>query len=266
MVDIFGFSSILFALASLSEAVGSVLFYFIIGITPCVLWLIFYLFQDRHPEPKKEILAVFALGAAMTVPATAIELFLENMAIEIGLTGIAATIIFNVVGVAMVEEFFKYEAFWRREQAINRNRYLDEPPDFVIYMIAAAMGFAAVENILYLLMESPDPLVMRLFFRAITAIFLHTLCSGLLGYYMAMAFSQVEKRGRLIATGFVMVSCLHGLYNFSIIESKYNSIFLFVPLAILFFMAIALYARYQSLLRMKSVCETSSKLKTQNAK
>jgi len=259
MADTITLGSTIFALASLSNAVGSVLFYFIIGVTPCVLWLLFYLFQDRHPEPKKEIAAVFALGAIMTVPATAVELFLENMITETGLTGIAAAIIFNVIGVALIEEFFKYEAFWRREQAINRNRYLDEPPDFVIYMIASAMGFAAVENILYLLMQSPDPLIMRLFFRMITAIFLHTLCSGILGYYMAMAFSQREKKIQLFATGFIVVSCLHGLYNFSIMESRYNSVFIFIPLIILLLMAVTLYIQYQRLLRMKSVCGTAAK-------
>ena len=256
MTGIAALSSTLLAFTSLSNTVGSVLFYFVIGVAPCLLWLFFYLLQDRHPEPKREILAVFALGAAMTIPATAMELFLKNIIGNFNLSDFATAIIFNVIGVALIEEFFKYEAFWRREQAIKQNRYLDEPPDFVIYMVASAMGFAAVENILYLLMPSTDPLMMRLVFRAITAIFLHTLSSGILGYFIAIAFCRREKKAGLMITGFIIVSCLHGLYNFSIMESENNLSFLLIPLAILLSMAITLYIQFQQLLRMKSICNT----------
>jgi RsiW-degrading membrane proteinase PrsW (M82 family) len=268
MTEIAILSSTLIAFTSLSNTVGSVLFYLLIGVAPCLLWLFFYLLQDRHPEPKKEILAVFSLGAAMTIPATAMELFLKNIIGNFNLSDFATAIIFNVIGVALIEEFFKYEAFWRREQAIKQNRHLDEPPDFVIYMVASAMGFATIENILYLLMPSTDPLMMRLVFRAITAIFLHTLSSGILGYFIAIAFCRQEKKVGLMIIGFIIVSCLHGLYNFSIMESENNLSFLLIPLAILLLMAITLYIQFQQLLRMKSVCTMTAvpkpKIKSRN--
>jgi len=167
----------------------------------------------------------------------------------------------DIFAVAFVEEFFKYAAVWFKEQAINHNYQLDEPADFVIYMVVSALGFAAVENLLFLLMPDTSPLIARSLVRAGTAILLHTLTSGMLGYYMAMTFCHRERRTSILVSGFVIVSCLHGLYNFSIMKSETNLEFLLATLSILLFMACTLYIQFQHLLRMKSVCDMKSRPK-----
>lgn len=272
---------LMMALANFSNAAGSFLFYFAVGIAPCIVWLMLYLAQDRHPEPKKEILIVFFLGALMAIPAVYTELFLISALGYITLPKYAAIIISNIIAVALVEELAKYGAVWLREQAVGQNRNLDEPVDFVIYMVVAALGFAAAENLLFLLLAAkeqlaanatllnPDGMISLWFissFRAITAIFLHTLCSGIIGYHMAMAFCHQERKLGILAAGFVTISGLHGLYNFSIIiiESEKNMAFFLVPLAIIFFMALALYAQFQKLLKMKSVCDVNIGKKNAN--
>lgn len=260
-----------------SNAIGSFSIYFFAGVLPCFLWLLFYLKRDRYPEPKKEIFAVFILGALMTIPALAIEVFLLNFIDIFNLPSVANAIISNIVAIAFIEEFAKYAAVWLKEQAINQNYHLDEPIDFVIYMVIAALGFAAVENLLFLL----DPIQGELFnntaplqlngafhlislslFRSLSAILLHTLCSGVMGYYMAMTFCHREKKVSLLLTGFVTVSCLHGLYNFSIMKSEDEISYLFIPLAIILMLAFTLYIHFQQLLRTKSVCD----MKIQNKK
>lgn len=266
---VFSPSVILPALASLPNAVGSFSVYFLAGIAPCVLWLFFYLKRDRHPEPKKEIVAVFALGALMTAPAVGIEIMLINFIAGLGLPAYVSVILSNVIAIAFVEEFAKYAAVWLKEQAINQNHYLDEPVDFVIYMVVSALGFAAVENFLFLLPTVSEQLagsatllevdgaayLMSLsLFRSMSAILLHTLCSGIVGYYMALAFCHRERKLGLLATAFFTVSCLHGLYNFSIMESAANLPLLAIPLLILLVLAIVLYIQFQKLLEMKSVC------------
>ena len=243
------------ALVMTSNASDSYLLYLVIGVAPCLLWLLFYLFQDHHPEPKKEILSVFFLGAAMTLPAVLVERQLIPLFKDMGLDPLTTILLINIVAVAFVEEFFKYAAVWLKEQSISHNYHLDEPVDFVIYMVVSALGFAAIENLLFLLMDDPSPLITRSLVRSGTAILLHTLASGILGYYMAMTFCHQERRLKLLATGFIVISCLHGLYNFSIIKSEANLEFLLVTLSILLFMACTLYVQFQHLLRMKSVCD-----------
>lgn len=269
MISITAPIGVLPALASVSNAVGSFSVYFIVGVLPCLLWLAFYLWNDRHPEPKKEIVLVFALGAFMTVPAVFTEIFLINAVNSLGLPQYASLIIANVIAVAFIEEFAKYFAVWLREQAADQNRNLDEPVDFVIYMVVSALGFAAVENLLFLLPTVQEQLlgsatllnavgaaslIKLSLYRSLSAILLHTLCSGVIGYHMAMAFCHRESKIGILVTGFIIVSCLHGLYNFSIMESASNMSYLVVPLIIITFLAFTLYAQFQTLLRMKSVC------------
>jgi len=269
------------ALAGISNVTGSFLFYLVIGVMPCLIWLFFYLMQDRHPEPKKEILIVFLLGALMTAPAVWMEISLINIFSKLGMPAPFSVIIYNIVAVAFVEEFAKYYAVWLREQASGQNRNLDEPVDFVIYMVVSALGFAAVENLLFLLpvvqdqllgsstLLQPDGMFALTWissFRSISAILLHTLCSGVVGYYMAMSFCHRERKTWLLATGFVIVSCLHGIYNFSIMESENNILFFFVPLLILFSMALTLFFQFEWLSRMKSVCNMKIERKNKEEK
>jgi len=276
------FDAALFALANISNAAGSFLIYLAAGVLPCFLWLLFYLRRDRHPEPKREIIWVFGLGALATLPAVLIEIFLINVFGFFGLPGYISLIATNIVAVASIEEFAKYAAVWIREEAANQNRHLDEPADFVIYMTVAALGFAAVENLLFLLPTVREQLmgsatllknggaaflISLSLFRSISAILLHTLCSGVIGYHMAAAFCHRERKIGILAAGFFIVSCLHGLYNFSIMESENNILFLFVPLAIILSLSLTLYIQFQWLLRMKSVCNIkNARLKNQNGK
>ena len=283
MTGNFNFDTAMLALADVSAAVGSLAVYFAAAVLPCFLWLLFYLRRDRHPEPKKEIVWVFALGALVTAPAVAMEVFLINIVNSFGLPEIFSILASNIVAVAFIEEFAKYFAVWVKEQAAEQNRNLDEPVDFVIYMIVAALGFAAVENLLFLLPAVQEQLVGSTallqpngaaflislsLFRSMSAILLHTLCSGVVGYHMAMAFCRREKKVGILAAGFVIASCLHGLYNFSIMESEENLMFLFVPLAIILLLALALYIQFQKLLKTKSVCniKISERRKTKSAK
>ncbi len=231
------------------------LLYLAVGVVPCILWLIFYLFQDRHPEPKREIISVFILGAAMTWPAVWMEKTLIGGFNSLGWPAFITILAVDVIAVALVEEFFKYAAVWMKEQAINQNYQLDEPVDFVIYMVVSALGFAMVENLLFLLMPDSTPLIARSLVRSLTAILLHTLCSGILGYYMAMTFCHRERKMRLLATGFAIVSFLHGFYNFFIMKSETEIEFLLGALGIIFLMACVLYLKFQRLSKMKSVCD-----------
>ena len=270
MEPIFDADAALAAAVWFSQTAGSLAVYLLAGVLPCFLWLAFYLKRDRHPEPKNEIAKVFLLGGLMTAPAVAIEIFLINIVNSFGLPEAVALLLANILAIAFVEEYAKYFAVWVREQAAQQNRHLDEPVDFVIYMAAAALGFAAVENLLFLLPSVREQifsgsdlltaggaavLVWLSLFRSLTAILLHTLCSGMVGYYMAMAFCRRKRKAGILFQGFVLVSCLHGLYNFSIMKSEENALFLFLPLAIILFLALNLYSRFKKLLATKSVCK-----------
>jgi RsiW-degrading membrane proteinase PrsW (M82 family) len=48
--------------------------------------------------------------------------------------------------------------------------------------------------------------------------FLHTLCSGIIGFFLGLSFFKPKIRKRLVFLGFLLAIPLHGFYNFSILK------------------------------------------------
>lgn len=224
----------------------SYFFAFILGVLPSIAWLIFYLRKDIHPEPKKWLFLIFLAGMAITPLVIIIEQqaagffnflnFLSPIFFNSSLKNIA--IVF--IGMAAIEEISKYLIV---RLAMKHNPVFDEPADAMIYMIAAALGFVAIENIIVMHSFAPafsvnpaQPLLI-LSLRFIGATFLHTLSSAIVGFYYALSLAKNNKSKMhqylLIIKGLFAATLLHGLFNYSIIISKESSaIYLSIPLFI----------------------------------
>lgn len=131
-------------------------------------------------------------------------------------------ILYIFIGIAFVEEFMKYLVI---RFSVLKNPEMDEPLDILIYMITGALGFVALENIFLFLNPSPfliAPSFQEILFmsvlRMLTATLFHALCSGILGYFIALSFYRTAKRNLLTISGLVFVTLLHGLYDFSIMD------------------------------------------------
>jgi RsiW-degrading membrane proteinase PrsW (M82 family) len=138
----------------------------------------------------------------------------------------------------IIEELLKYAValaivFWNRE--------VDEPIDMIIYMIVIALGFAALENALFIF----NPLVMGEYlssaltggFRFLGATLLHVLASGTVGVFMALAYYKSKTVQVLAGTfGLFVAIVLHALFNFFIMGARGETIlavFLFVWIGII---------------------------------
>ncbi len=218
-------------------------FLYLFGFLPSLVWLAFYLRKDSHPESNQEIVMVFFFGMLVAIPA---------IYIEQGLGSISLNIIFYIfIGGALVEEFLKYLVV-RLE--VLRNPELDEPCDFILYMIIAALGFAAVENILSLtgFLKIGDTLKI-ISARFVTATFLHTICSGILGYFIALSFYHYKKRRFYLLSGLTIAVLLHGLYNLSIMEIDGWQQFI-LPLIIFIVAGTFLSRAFRRVKKLKSIC------------
>ncbi|MBU1014818.1 PrsW family intramembrane metalloprotease [Patescibacteria group bacterium] len=190
----------------------------LLGIAPSAVWLLFYLRQDAHPEPNWMIRKVFLWGMLAAIPAIGIELMFKW-----GFTAILPFSLFPIVnlflGVALTEEFLKYAVV--RLRVLN-GTIAEEPLDVMLYMIIAALGFSAFENILLLFGLGPLAPFRELFLTSVlrfgSATLLHALASGLLGFFLAR--SLITGRGRIknLIFGLAAATFLHGLFNFSILE------------------------------------------------
>jgi RsiW-degrading membrane proteinase PrsW (M82 family) len=189
------------------------------GILPALLWLVFWLMEDRcDPEPKRYIFYCFLAGM-VAVP---LVLPLER--------GIAPHLSGSnlLLAWAAIEELFKFGAAY---VAALRFRVFDEPLDGVIYLVTAALGFSALENVFFLLTPVGQGDLLRTIvtgdLRFIGASLLHTLSSATIGVALALSFyKSVGVRKLAAASGVILAVALHTLFNFFILKSGGGSTFL----------------------------------------
>ncbi len=228
---------------------------FVFAVLPSFLWLLYFLKKDVHPEPKRLIFYVFATGALFAVigyffqraTASLLLSFFENIPLLI----MFAPFFYKFVVVAFSEELLKYLAFFF---TVRNHTELDEPIDIIIYMITAALGFAALENFIILssldlsLQEMAKLSVIRFF----SGTFLHVLASGILGGFLAFYYYYNKKT--ILIWGVVLVSFLHGIYNL-LAERIDQTPFFFLLLFFLFLLATALTLLIKKTKKMKSICK-----------
>ena len=192
---------------------------FLAGVLPVLLWLAFWLLEDRcEPEPKRYIFFTFIAGMAVVVP---IVLPLERLVqAQAAIAGYASTGFLVLLLWAFIEEIFKFAAAYA---AALHWKVFDEPLDAVIYMVTAALGFAAFENMLFLISPLQAGEVMQTIItgdlRFVGATLLHTLSSATVGLALAYAFYKSPGvRIQAAVWGVVLATALHTLFNFFILN------------------------------------------------
>ncbi|PIQ69299.1 MAG: hypothetical protein COY22_01625 [Candidatus Tagabacteria bacterium CG_4_10_14_0_2_um_filter_40_13] len=219
-----------------------VFFAFVGGLLPALLWLWFWLREDLHPEPRRILLLTFTAGMVMAI----VALFLEqgtNVLITKWFVFLPKWL-FSVILLfvwAAIEEIAKYIA--ARRAALRLSSF-DEPVDALIYLITAALGFAALENILFLLkVFGGHGMLAGLItgnLRFLGATLLHVVSSAIVGASVAFSFFHKEKLMRNVLGGLLFATILHTLFNFFIINSGDTNLFkilipLWLAVVILFF-------------------------------
>ncbi len=161
----------------------------------------FYMRDSQKKEPVILIWKVFILGFFSVFPALLIEMFLEPFALMSG--NLQSMFAKAFIVAALVEEGIKLAVV--RLYIFNKPDF-DEISDGITYTIAASMGFACFENILY-----STGGTMTVLIRAFSAVPLHAVASGIMGYYIGYAkFSGTNT----IIRGFLAAIVIHGLYDF----------------------------------------------------
>ncbi len=205
-----------------------IIFLVLLGTLPSLGWLWFYLRKDLHPEPKRLLTLVFLGGVLITVPIAAIE---QTLAQYIPGTNI----LFLAAGT--LEELAKLFVFWLLIW-LWHDRAFDEPVDAMIYLITAALGFAAAENIANLFQASGGlgEYVGLMSARFLGATLLHTLGSGILGFFIARFHFLHKIKGKLHhglwIKGVILASGIHTLFNILISSAQNNGNLLAVTFVI----------------------------------
>ena len=175
------------------------------AFAPGLFWLWYFFKKDEiEPEPLSHIRTTFVWGMASVIPAA----FMEKL---VGLPDFWTL----VVSAPVFEELFKFLAVFL---TVYNNDEFDEPMDGIVYGATAALGFASVENVIYLLREyreSAGAFALVSVLRSVISVPAHALFSIMWGYALGLAkFEDKAEHGKIIAVGLASAIGLHAAFNF----------------------------------------------------
>ena len=200
---------------------------FIIAITPVlVILLALYLSDRRDREPFKLLVLTYFLGALTVIPILLIEEFL--LRVNVFFTeGALYSLYTSFIVAGMVEEYFKRLVILK---VPYKTKYFNERLDGIVYSVFASMGFATIENIVYVVFRyANNPHVG--FYRGVFSVPAHAVFAITMGYYLSLAKFNTDEADRKInmRRSFYMPMLLHGTFNFILSSGIPQLTALFVP-------------------------------------
>lgn len=194
---------------------SAILLGFLINIVPILIWLNFYLKQDKERDPTVWIIIALLLGIGVTPIVFGLEIWLMS-ALKNLFLGVNKDFLLSVITAPFIEEIAKFLPIYF---FVFRKRAFNHTADAMLFLIISALGFAFIENTLVVAKDYLDTQfwvsgIQITLLRFISSTFLHTLSSGLLGYFWAMAIINKKRGGVLIISGIISATLLHALFNF----------------------------------------------------
>lgn len=180
----------------------------LLAISPVLIVILYIFIQDKYEkEPTRLLVYNFLLGAIVSVIITTLLYVIIDIPLPLkNYNSIFEQFIKAFFVVGLSEEFSKYIIV--RYYAQPHKEY-NEPFDGIVYAVMVSMGFAATENVMYVLQGGLEVAIVRAF----TAVPAHATFAILMGYYMGKAkFSK--NRTVLNLTGLFLAVLFHGAYDF----------------------------------------------------
>ncbi len=184
------------------------------GLIPAIFWLWFWLKQEDSDErePTGLIIISFIIGGLLVFMA----IWLEKYSMSFINDKTAQTIIW-----AAIEELLKFLGVII---IIWGNKNVDKPIDYPMYFIATALGFAALENILYLLNPfSVSGAIVGMLtgnLRFLGSTLLHAISSAMIGSALGLSFYLKQYRVIYLFIGIICAILLHSIFNFFIMKGS----------------------------------------------
>ena len=214
------------------------------GVAPALLWLWFWLREDKEkPEPNGLIAVIFFIGMICVAFVIPLERFVQNN---------VNSKVWQIIDWATIEELIKYLGVVILLYKMNR---VDKPIDWPIFLITVALGFAALENTMFLIKPlSLNQATVSLLtgeLRFLGSTLLHAVSSGVIGIALGLSFYMRKIAQKIyLLGGIILAIALHSAFNFFIMDNSGNS-FLRV-LGFLWVVTIIIMLLFEKLRRMST--------------
>ena len=200
----------------------------LVGIIPSLFWLWFWLKEDKeNPEPTGLLTFCFLIGMLLVFIVIPIQKLIQNM------TSVNEI---QIIGWACIEEIMKLLVVIL---IVYKTSRINKPIDWPIFLITTALGFAAFENILFIIkplsLNQATVGLMTGQLRFLGSTLLHTVSSGIIGIGLGLSFYLGKfKKTLYLLIGLIIAIALHSSFNFFIMnnnESDFLRVFAFLWVA-----------------------------------
>jgi len=183
---------------------------FIIAVVPAISIAIAVYLSDRYDrEPISLLFKTFVFGALSVIPVIVVERFISMFNVFTGLLSAAYT---GFIVAGFTEEYFKRLVVIK---LMCKSKYFDEKLDGIVYAVFSALGFATVENIMYVVFRfSYNPYIGL--YRGVLSVPAHAIFGVTMGYYLSLtkfASNKARERANFKKSLYIPMF-LHGTFNF----------------------------------------------------
>ena len=178
------------------------------ALLPAILLWIYIWKQDPQPEPTNRLVKAVLYGVVIFIPVGILEMAIKQVLFGGEPTTVFGTTVMAFFVAAIPEESFKLLALWL---VLRKNPYFDEHFDGIVYAVCVGLGFAAVENVLYVIGSQENWFSVAIA-RSLLAVPGHYAFGVLMGYYYSV-YHFVDHSPRTAACVLLVPVLAHGVYD-----------------------------------------------------
>lgn len=230
----------------------------LLAALPVVVILLFIYLKDKNKEPLSLLIKLFLSGfvsCVLVLLLSDIFDFLPFMRGSVGNKSFLNTLLYAFIGVALIEEVSKWLMTYISGY---HSKEFDEIYDGIVYCIFVALGFAFIENILYVIQTSSFNTALL---RAVTAVPSHAFDAIFMGSYLGKAKqAQIRKiknkEKKYLILSVIVPTILHGIYDFCLMSGQ--------DILMILFILFVVYLYIVSLLKVHKSSKYNRKIKFKN--
>ena len=197
-----------------------------IAALPVVLICMYVYAKDVEKEPKNLLGQLMLYGVISIIPVIIVELILDYFFNTSGNETYLILFLYCFIGIGLIEEIAKWIVSYK---VVYKDPEFNEAYDSIVYAVFASLGFALIENILYVFSNG----VITGLLRAFTSVPAHTCTGVMMGYFIGLSKTEEIKGNQKQSNKYMLFSVLmpallHTLYDTFALSKMTNSFYLFL--------------------------------------
>ena len=220
-----------------------------IAALPVVLVCMYVYAKDVEKEPKTLLRKLMLWGVFSIIPVVVVELILDIFFKTTGNEMFIKLFLYCFISIGLIEELGKWIVSYK---VVYKDTEFNESYDAIVYCVFASLGFALIENILYVISNG----FLTGLLRAFTSVPAHTCTGVIMGYYLGKSKTQEVNNNQSKSNSYMLLSVImpalvHTLYDTFALSKNHYAFYIFIIVTIFLYII--------SLVLIKKVSKNNTK-------